>query len=187
MLLFRRQKIVGNKNFFNTFILLISCLLLSSCSYRPLYDQRTNSDNNIIKNLELIEIEPIKDRIGQSLHNNLLVHLNPRGKPEYPIYKLSVTLQETRSNLGVKKSAVVTRGNLKILATFVLSKAVNISEGTKADSLFTSKVTAISSYDIPQAQYAALAALKNARVRALRKIADNIKTRLGIYFSQGSN
>lgn len=185
MLLFRRQFSNRGKTFFTVLILVIG-FTLCSCGYSPLYNQRASSDLKVTKNLELIEIQPIKDRIGQSLRNNLLLHLNPKGKPANPLYKLRVTLKEVRSNLGVKKSAVVTRGNLKVLAAFTLSKAGSMVTGIEASRLFTAKVTAISSYDIPQAQYAALAAVKDAQARALRNIADNIKTKLGIYFSQGS-
>ena len=185
MLLSRRVISNGSKTFFALLFLAISCLV-SSCGYSPLYNQRSSSNLKVTKNLELIEIQPIKGRIGQSLRNNLLVHLNPKGTPANPLYKLSVTLKETRSNLGVKKSAVVTRGNLKMLATYTLSKADIMTTGIEATRLFTAKVTTISSYDISQAQFAALTALKDAQARALRNIADNIRTRLGIYFSQGS-
>lgn len=184
MLLFRHQKSTRAKTFFAV-LMLVTSSLLCSCSYSPLYGQRAGSDLIVTKNFELIEIQPIKDRIGQTLRNYLLVHLNPTGKPANPLYKLKITLEETRLNLGVKKSAVVTRGNLKVLATFTLSKASNKITGIGDNNIFTSKVTAISSYDIPQAQYAALAAIKDAQARALRNIADNIRTRLGIYFSQG--
>ena len=158
--------------------------LLSACSFSPLYGQRAGTDHTVEQHLALISIQPIKDRIGQDLRNNLLVRLNLKGQAASPLYSLNVTLEETISNLGIKKSAVVTRGNLKLFATFTLSQAANAALGIKSSSLITSTITTISSYDIPQAQYSALAALKDARARAVKEIANDMRTRLGVYFRQ---
>ena len=181
MLLFRYQFSSARKLLFVA-LALVTNSLLSACGYAPLYDQRTSAGLTVKKQLELIQIQPIKDRIGQHLHNNLLVRINPRGQPLNPRYTLSVKLEETSSGLGIKKSAVVTRGNLKVSAIFTLSKAADLTAGIEANKLLTATFISISSYDIPQAQYAALATLKDAQARALKEIADNIRTRLGIYF-----
>ena len=175
--------------YLNKFIFIMRILalgsLINSCGYTALYDERAGKSLSVKKQLALIQIQPIKDRIGQYLHNDLLNSLNPMGKPTNPLYSLNVNLEEQSSNLGVKKSAVVTRGNLRVTATFTLSEIVNSNSGIENKNLLTATVMSISSYDIPQAQYAALAALKDARTRALGEITENIRTRLGIYFHQG--
>ena len=185
MLSFRHQ-LTWTNQFLITALSLALCLLLSSCGFTALYDQRSGTDISIKEQLALIQIQPIENRIGQYLHNNLLVRLNPKGKPTNPLYILAVKLEEESINLGVKKSAVVTRGNQKVSATFTLSRIVHSKSGIKNENLLTSIVTSISSHDIPQAQYAAHAALKDARARALEEIAENIRTRLGIYFHQSN-
>jgi LPS-assembly lipoprotein len=116
----------------------------------------------------------------------LLARLNLKGQPANPLYKLNVTLKESNLNLGVKKTAVVTRGNLKLSTTFTLSKSTNVASKIESRNLMTATVTAISSYDIPQAHYLALIALKDARARAVKETADDIRSRLGIYFHQSS-
>ena len=163
---------------------LVMSTLLGACGFSPLYGQRASPGFTVEKHLALIHVQPIKNRIGQYLHNNLLARLNFKGQPANPLYELNVSLVESSVNLGVKKTAVVTRGNLKILTTFTLSQPANVASQIKAKSLMTATVTAISSYDIPQAQYLALVALKDARARAVKEIADDIRTRLGIYFRQ---
>ena len=183
MLLFKYQFSGGRKLFFATLVLVMNSLL-GACGYAPLYDQRLSTGLTVKKHLELIQIQPIGDRIGQHLHNNLLVRINPKEKPAVPLYTLNVKLIETSSNLGVKKSAIVTRGNFRVSATFILSKVADLTTGIEDKKLLTATVISISSYDIPQAQYTALAALKDAQTRALKEIADNIRTRLGVYFSQ---
>lgn len=169
-----------------TALIILTSILLGSCGYTALYDQRAGTSFSVQRQMELIKIQPIKDRIGQYLHNKLLFKLNPKGKPADPRYTLNVKLEEQSSNIGVKKSAVVTRGNLKISATFTLSKIVKMKPGIDTKKLLTATVISISSYDIPQAQYAALASLKDAQARALREITENIKTRLGVYFHQNN-
>ena len=185
MLLFRYQ-FYNARKLFSAALVLVMSSLLGACGYAPLYDQRLINGHTVKKHLELIQIKPIKDRVGQLLHNNLLVRINPKGKPASPLYTLNIKLEESSSNLGVKKSAVVTRGNLRVSATFTLSKMARLTTGIEAKKLVTATVISISSYDIPQAQYTALAALKDAQTRALKEIADNIRTRLGIYFRQAS-
>jgi LPS-assembly lipoprotein len=163
---------------------LVLSILLSSCGYNALYDQRASANPSVKQQMALIQVQPIKDRMGQYLHNKLLFRLNPKGKPTNPLYTLSIKLEKKSIDLGVKKSAVVTRGNLKILATLTLYQMHNLDSKIETKSLFTTTVLSNSSYDIPQAQYAALAALKDAQERALKEITENIVTRLGIYFRQ---
>lgn len=185
MLLFRPSIFRAGKFSFAALILVIGSFL-NACGYTPLFEQRDSTDLSINKKMALVQIQPIKDRIGQRLRSNLLVRLNPRGKPVNPLYTLNVVLEETSSKLNIKKSTVVTRGNLRVSATFTLSKISNITSKIESKNLLSTKVTTISSYDIPQAQYAALANLKDAQTRALREIADNIRIRIGIYFHQNS-
>ena len=180
-MLSKYSNINSNKIFLISLIIVINCLL-GACGFNPLYGNQVGVDIAVEEQLALIKINQIEDRTGQLLRNNLLTRLNIKGEPKKPYYILDVKVRESRVNLGVKKTAVVTRGNLKISAKFTLAH-FNINKSTaKPGILTTSTVTIISSYDIPQAQYMALAALKNSRARALKEIADEIKTRLGVYF-----
>lgn len=181
------------------FLGLIMTAILGGCGFRPLYGQKNSATSlTAEQNLSLIEINVIQDRIGQQLHNNLLTRLNPKGRPNNPLYSLSVTVSESIASLGVKKSAEVTRGNLHVTARYSLLKyidptlEINTKEPEQEDTEEENKlpsggVTATSSYDIPQAQYTAIAAAKDARTRALREIADEIRTRLAVYFQQASD
>ena len=170
-----------NKILLIALTVLTNCFL-GACGFNPLYGNQVGVDIAVEQQLALIKINQIEDRTGQQLRNNLLTRLNIKGEPKKPYYILDVKVRESRVNLGVKKTAVVTRGNLKISAKYTLAQ-FNIDESkAKPSILTTSTVTIISSYDIPQAQYMALAALKNSRARALKEIADEIKTRLGVYF-----
>lgn len=166
---------------------------LGACGFRPLYSQQQDVASFAEKSLAQIEIKQIKDRIGQQLRNNLLARLQPKGEPAEPRYSLSITLNESVANLGVKKSAVVTRGNLRVTATYTLlrlrldEEAGGKNKDEEDNSLTTGTVISTSSYDIPQAQYTALAAAKDARARAVKELADDIRTRLAVYMQQNAD
>jgi LPS-assembly lipoprotein len=183
MLLSRRPQFSAGKFSFVALILVLNTLL-GACGFSSLYGQRAGTDVKVAQHLALIHIQPIKDRIGQHLRNNLLIHFNPKGQPANPLYTLNLTIKKSSNNLGIKKSAVVTRGNLRISAIYTLSQLADMASGIEASSLITARSATISSYDISQGQYAALAALKDAQARAIKEVADDIKTRLSVYFRQ---
>ncbi len=195
MLLFKAYQYFRDRITGTLFLVIVLFLagFLSACGFRPLYGKQESNSISTEQNLSLIEIKPISNRIGQQLHNNLLNRLNPKGRSDRPLYSLAVNVTESTSNLGVQKSAVVTRGNLRVTATFALSHLHTSRENVlkpriEGDaSLISGRVSSTSSYDIPQAQYTALAAVKDARTRAVRELADDIRTRLAIYFQQASD
>lgn len=169
--------------------LALVCLgFLQACGFQPLYGERDTS--NTTAHLAHIAILPIKDRLGQQLRNHLLTRLNPQGGPAEPLYELDVTLSQSVASLGVQKSAVVTRGNLYVTASYTLRKVVDeeaaiiLSDEGEASLLTAGSIRAVSSYDISQEQYTVVAALKDARARAVKEIADDIKTRIAVHFRQ---
>lgn len=164
-------------------ILAFAAMLTTACGFRPLYGTRSADLAATEQYLAQIQISQIPDRLGQQLRNSLLPRLTPKGEPANPKYVLNITTSESIASLGVKKTAVVTRGNLTLNAAYSLQEL-----GSERDdaSLASGSVQAISSYDIPQAEFTARIALKDARARAIREIADDIKIRLGVYFRQAA-
>ncbi|NQU55973.1 MAG: hypothetical protein HQ513_01985, partial [Rhodospirillales bacterium] len=179
-----------SRAFFFSVMALVLAVLLGACGFRPLYGKHGAGVLPAEEYLARIEIQQLKDRVGQQLRNNLLSRLSPRGSSGKPLYSLGVNVSESITSLGVKKSAVVTRGNLMILAnyslTFLRGAVIDTEESaeSKQGGLTSGTVLSTSSYDIPQAQYAASAALKDARTRAVKEISDEIRTRLAAYFKQ---
>ncbi len=164
----------------------ISCLmgalfLLGACGFRPLYGQAAGQA--ALADLSLIRIEPISDRLGQELHNNLLDLLSPQGRPQKPRYSLKIKLSQSKKTLAVQKSAFATRANLTISANFSLI-AIGAGAVLMPKALFSSKSSIISSYNVLDSDFATVIAERNARTQAVRELADNIRTRLAVYFTQ---
>jgi LPS-assembly lipoprotein len=153
-------------------------LALGACGFRPLYGPRDTS--SVPADLALIEIKPIKDRVGQELHNHLLDMLNPRGEAASPRYTLTVALTESAEGFAVQKTAFATRSSLTVTASFTLAE-----RSREPKTLVSGSSAATSSYDILRNDFATLAAEKDARSRALLLIAEDIRVRLAAHFQRG--
>ncbi len=167
--------------FVRTNLLIAVLLLTAACGFRPLYAPSAKGD--VVKGLANIQIIPIKDRVGQNLHNQLLDLLNPAGRPAKPDYVLRIKLIESKKSFAVRKSAFATRANLRINAKFrlnVVKKGIEDMGGT----VFSGTSTGISSYNILDSSFATVMAEKNARKLAVRGIAQDIRTRLAVFIAQ---
>ena len=82
------------------FVLFSGILLLASCGFEPLYAKKQNNnswyfsgnfDNSVTQEMSQIAIEPIAERFGQQVRNQLLDLVTPLGSPKTPKYRLYVT------------------------------------------------------------------------------------------------
>jgi len=153
-----------------------SVLLLEACGFSPLYSLKGGNVSAVERKFALINIRPMKDRVGQQLHNRLEYLLQPRGRAEKPHYRLSAELSESRTSLSVSKTALATRANLIISSTFNL---ISVVDGKKR--LGGSSNISVS-YNILDSEFGTLIAEKNARARAIQEIAEEIRLQLGAYF-----
>lgn len=150
---------------------------LSGCGFRPLYGAASPSGQTAGQ-LAQVEIARIPDRTGQLLRTYLIRLFNPGGRPETPLYRLDVSVQEARQNLGIAKDATATRANLLINGTAVL---FDLRTGA---ALYQRPVGTITSFNILQDEFATLTAERDARDRALRQIATDIQTQIALYFNR---
>ncbi len=155
---------------------LAACLaILGGCGFQPLYGQRDRG--SVAAELAAVKISLIENRIGQQLHNFLLDRLNPKGKPATAIYDLTIELEESKEDLGIRKDATATRANLTLRAEYELRRAAT------EEILVEGSIRSVTSYNIVDSDFANLSAESDARERAVREISEAIKIRLGIYFS----
>lgn len=153
----------------------VATIALSGCGFRPLHGQFAD-DPTANAGLAGIEVKPIPNRTGQLMRTALQRRLNPvRGVA--PLYALNINLRESTAKLAIEQNAFATRANLTLVAEFSVSR---IQDGA---GIFQSQSKAVASYNILSSQYATLAAETNARERAIDTLANDIRTRLAIYFS----
>jgi LPS-assembly lipoprotein len=156
-------------------VVLTAVLAVAACGFRPLYGTRggTTTPDQFAQ----IRIEPISDRAGQQLHNHLLTAFNPDGRPATPRYTMRTTVSEGATSLAVRKSAFATRANLRVRAIYRLN---DVATGA---NLFDGESSITVSYNILDSEFGTLMAEKDARARALRELAEDMRIRLGIFFS----
>ncbi|NKB20337.1 MAG: hypothetical protein GKS01_07560 [Alphaproteobacteria bacterium] len=153
------------------FIVLASalCLALTACGFSPLYSQAGGAN---AKALASVSIGQINDRSGQKLRNFLLERMAPRASDRKSDYTLKIELNESKSNINIRKDESATRANLSITAKFVLT---HVAGGKRT---FTGSVLSTNSYNVLDSDFATLSAENDARNRALRSLAEEIRLRV---------
>lgn len=154
---------------------------VAGCGFRPLHgtawSEETGSDGGFSQTL----ITPLTGRTGQKLHNLLRDRINPSGQPVKHLYILDVSLDVQVSELGIRKDETATRANLILKADYGLR-----DRDTKAQ-LFAARSESVNSYNILDDFYATSVSQESALDRGLREVANEIRRRLGIYFSRGTD
>ena len=155
-------------------LLVFFCLIVSACGFKPLYG--TKGSENITTDFLDIRIAPIKGRVGQMLSNELKYLLNPMHEPYKPKYRLIIDIVQSIRSLAVKKTALATRSNLKLTSQYRLidtSSLKSLNSGSNAITV---------SFNIYTSNYATLSAEKDAKKRAVKELAQDIRLQIGAFF-----
>jgi LPS-assembly lipoprotein len=155
----------------------LALLLLSACGFRPLYGERALTPE-VSNEMALIDIRPIESRVGLALRNDLLDLLTPLGTPARARYVLAIDLVETRQGLALERDATVTRFNLTLNAEYRLLDAATRQELNAG----TARSTA--AFNVVRADFANVIADRDAEDRAARVVAEEVVTRLSVFFAR---
>lgn len=143
---------------------------LSGC-FQPLYSEAAHP--GLVEDLRAIEVQPIKDRIGHYLADNLTTDLNGTGQTPPPKYRLTVTVTTGSSTPTVSSlTNVATSATLTAQAHFTLTK---VDGGAQ---VLTGVADANASYDRSQQRYNDLRAARDAEIRLARSLSQDISLRL---------
>lgn len=165
---------VGSQKFFFWFLISVFCILISACGFTPLH---TGKDGTVYR--AGIEIANIPDREGQYLRNFLIDRLYQNGRPHDAPYLLSIApLDKKITNMGIRKDATSTRGQLDITAVMALV------EKETGKVLLERQVRAGGGYNQLDNQFASLISENRLTDHALEEIGDNILTELNLYFQR---
>jgi LPS-assembly lipoprotein len=157
-------------------LLLLPAWLAACGGFEPLYGRGAAKD--VPEEFAFVQIDPIKDRVGQLLHNQLRDAINPKGVPAKPRYILKVTLTESIQDTAIQRTAFAVRTNLMLSAVFTLQDAQT------RGGIFSGTASSLAGFSHQAAEYGTLAGEKDARERAVRDLAEEIRIRLGVYFKR---
>jgi LPS-assembly lipoprotein len=161
-------------------------LLLAGCGFHPLYAVPDMPDGSMQKRLQSIYVEPVPERLGFELRNQLIDLLDGRGVPAGAAYRLHVSIARKSDAIGVQSQAApggitqtaITRYNDTLTAEYEL---VDVG----ANTVVTKGVeTGMTSYNVLSSPYATLTVQQDADQRAAEDIADRIRVDIAVYFAQ---
>jgi LPS-assembly lipoprotein len=159
------------------FCLLLLGAPLAGC-IQPLYGPLANGGSSVATEMQAIGVEPIKDRLGHYLENELIFAFNGTGSQVPPRYRLYVTLSEsTQSPLIDTVTGIASAANVLVTATYRLEAA-----GQK-EPILKGIDTVTASYDRTTARFASVRAARDAEIRDAERLADEIRTRIAAYFA----
>jgi len=147
--------------------------------FQPMYGGA--SGQALVEDLHAIKVEPIPERLGHYLGNELIFALNGTGSAASPRYRLVINVrQRVQAPLVDTVSGRATSGMLIVDADYRL---LPIAGGSPVAS-GVAFVTA--SYDRTSQRFANLRAARDAEIRSARSLADQIRTRLATDLSRRS-
>jgi LPS-assembly lipoprotein len=162
----------------------LSALALSGCGFHPLYG---GANGGMSETLSTIYVEPVQDRLGYELRNELIDLLDGPGTARGATYRLTLGLTQTTQGIALQNNASITRYNDTLKVTYTLTDMAGktVTSGTE---------TGLSAYNVlptgptiaasPQANYGTFAAQQDADKRAAQDIAERIRLDLNVYFAK---
>jgi len=154
------------------------CLLglgLAGCGFQPLYGDGGGA--RVAPTLANVYVEPISERVGYELRNDLLDLFNATGSADTAAYRLKLALTEREDGVVLQPNAAITRYNYSLVAHYEL-----FPKGS-TEAVKVGDVTALTAYNVASAPflYATVTAQRDARDRAANQVAERIRTELAVY------
>jgi LPS-assembly lipoprotein len=158
-------------------LIALAAMMLPGCGFQPLY-----ADNNVgvSSTLSTIFVEPIPDRVGYELRNDLLDRLDASSSAANARYHLRLYLTELEEPVVFQPNTSITRYNYTVTAHYDLVP----KDGTAP--VKSGEITAFAAYNAAAAPflYSTVAAQREARNRAATDIAERIRVELAVFLRQ---
>ena len=161
--------------------LAVTCLLpLQGCGFEPLYADTSAMGGGPAGGLSMIYVEPIRDRIGYELRNDLLDRLDATSSVANARYRLRLEYTELEEPVVFQPNTSITRYNYTLTAHYDLVTKDN------PQSVKSGDVTAFAAYNVAASPYlySTVAAQRDAKNRAANDIAERIRLELAVYLRQ---
>ncbi len=161
---------------FKTFAVLLVCLALGACGFKPMY-----GDNGIAQTYSTVEIGNIPDRDGQYLRNLLMDRLYAESPLRDARYLLVVhNLKKRIVGLGIRKDATSTRGLLETTAT------LRLIDKSTGETVLTRSITASGGYNRLDDRYATFVSETDRTELVLKELSSVIMTEIDLYFQRAA-
>src|SRR5687768_15338495 len=95
-------------------LIVLAAMLLPGCGFQPLYAD--NDNLGVSSTLSTIYVEPISDRVGYELRNDLLDRLDATVSAQGARYRLKLYLTELEEPVVFQPNTSITRYNYTLTA-----------------------------------------------------------------------
>ena len=151
-------------------LLVVALPLLAGC-FQPMYGGIQGGA--LRDDLQAIAVDPIPDRIGHYLGDELIFAFNGTGSTVTPRYRLSVTIHErVDTPLVDTVSGRATAANVLVDADYKLTPIGGGEPVTSGTAFMTA------SYDRTSQRFANIRAARDAEIRDAKALAEQIHTRV---------
>jgi LPS-assembly lipoprotein len=158
--------------------LALSSLALAGCNIEPLYGP-IGAGAPLKAELEAVAIDPIPDRLGHYVRNELIFGFNGTGSTVSPRYRLAVVLRErVQTPILDTVTTRATSATVIVDADYRLTSIPDGLEVTKGSAL------AVASYDRFSNRLANVRAARDSEIRDAKAIAEQIRTRVSIALAE---
>ena len=159
--------------------LVLSLAAVSACTVRPLYSEaayQSTTPAGPVADLASVSIKPVKSRYGQEVRNHLIFLLNGgSGQPANARYALTLGVTATYETAAVVQ---VANENEPSAATMTVRSSYLLTDVATGEKVVSGSRQITSSYDVPQQDFAALRAQRDAENRASRELAELLRLAL---------
>ncbi|MDQ6702909.1 MAG: LPS assembly lipoprotein LptE [Pseudomonadota bacterium] len=146
-------------------------LALSGC-IQPLYGPLSGG-GDVAGELQAIAVEPIPNRLGHYLGNELIFGFNGTGSQVPPKYRLIVTVTE-----NVQTPLIDTVSGYPSAANVVVNADYRLMPAGGTEPITKGQATVVASYDRTSQRFSNLRAARDAEIRDAKRLADEIRTRV---------
>ena len=149
---------------------------LSACGFHPLYGTE-GGRSGIAGSLSGVYVDPIPDRVGYQLRNDLLDLFNAPGSAENATYRLKLSLNEEEQAVALQTNTNITRYNYTLRAHYEL-----IPKGGTVPAT-TGELATLTAYNVAAAPYlyATVTAERDAKDRAASDLAERIRVAIAVF------
>ena len=166
-----RDRMIGR-----SFAISLLALPLAGC-LQPLYGEFSTT-GTVASDMQSVMVDPLPDRLGHYITNELIFAFNGTGAPITPRYHLKIAVREsTATPLIDTVSGRASAGTILVNADYILTPTGT----TKPFAQGTVFVAA--SYDRTSQRFADVRAARDAEIRDAKLLADQIRTRVAAVFA----
>jgi LPS-assembly lipoprotein len=157
--------------------LTLACVA-GGCGFHPLYGDNGATAGTRDK-LAAIYVDPIPNRLGYELRNQLIDLFDSSGRASHDAFRLHVTIGQKSEGVALQNDAAITRYNDTLTIHYELTDR-------NGKVVTSGEESGLAAYNVVESPYATLIAQRDADTRAAQDIAYRIRTDLAVFFQEGA-